>query len=55
MIVKGTSKKHIESNLKQHKKSNMHKELMKSEKAQQDAHMSKSEGSRPKDEGVEND
>ena len=32
MFVKGTSKKHLESTLKQHKDSKMHKELMEAKK-----------------------
>ncbi len=36
MLIKGTSKKHLESNLNMHLKGNKHKELMKLKKEQEE-------------------
>ena len=48
-LITGTSQKHTELNLKNHKKSKIHKELMRSKKIQQDALNRKNKGSESND------
>ena len=54
-VIRGNSRINAQANLKLHKNSRKHKELMELKKAQQDAPMSKSEGSESGDGGVANE
>ncbi len=54
-IIRGSSKDHAKANLKLHKTSKRHKELIKLKKAQDSASNRKGEGSEEKDKGDKND
>ncbi len=54
-VIRGSSDIHAAANLKLHKISNKHKELIKLKKAPEDVSNHKSEGSGEKGEGAKND
>ena len=54
-IVRGNSKINAQANLKLHKNSRKHKELMKLKNNQQDALNKENKGSGPRDEGAANE